>query len=137
MLPGLGRDWAQIIASLSTVCLRTNTHAMEWEAVPARCVADDHTLLQPAELNQLAQPALVRRQPSEANCREEGARAVRPPPVSSAPRVVVRQGGCARARAKGRVAATRRLGVTSGTSAAATGALFAAGGAKEPAAENT
>jgi hypothetical protein len=43
MLPGLGRDWAQIIASLSTVCFRTATHATEWEAVPARCAADDHT----------------------------------------------------------------------------------------------
>ena len=47
-------------------------------------------------------------------------------------RVVVRHGGCA--RTKDRVAATRRLGVTSGTGAAS-GALFAAG-AKEPAAED-
>ena len=56
--------------------------------------------------------------------------------VSSAPwsaqRVVVRHGGCA--RANGRAAATRRLGVTSGTGAAA-GALFASG-TKEPAAED-
>ena len=50
-MPGLGHDWAQIIASLSTVCFRTATHATEWEAVPARGVADDHTLLQPAGLN--------------------------------------------------------------------------------------
>ena len=39
------------------------------------------------------------------------------------------------AKANGRVAATRRLGVTSGTGAATTGALYASG-AKEPAAED-
>jgi hypothetical protein len=52
--------------------------------------------------------------------------------VSSAPRVVVWHGGCA--RANGHVAATRRLGVTSGTGAL-TGALYT-GGAKEPAVED-
>jgi hypothetical protein len=53
------------------------------------------------------------------------------PLVSSALRVVVRHGGCG--RANGHAAATRRLGVTSGTGAAL-GAVVA-GGAREPAAE--
>ena len=49
MLPGLGRDWAEILVSLSVVYYRTASYATEWEAVAARWAADDHTLLQPAE----------------------------------------------------------------------------------------
>ena len=49
MMPGLGRDWTEIIASLSAVYYRTASYAAEWEAVAARWAADDHTLLQPAE----------------------------------------------------------------------------------------
>jgi hypothetical protein len=57
---------------------------------------------------------------------------VRQPLVSFAQRVVVRHGGCA--RANGRAAATRRLGVTSGTGAA--GDTLFASGAKQLAAED-
>jgi hypothetical protein len=49
MLPGLGRDWTEILNTLSVVYYRTAQYAMEWEAVAARWAADDHTLLQPAE----------------------------------------------------------------------------------------
>ena len=49
MLPGLGRDWTEIIVALSDVYYRTASYATEWEAVAARWAADDHTLLQPAE----------------------------------------------------------------------------------------
>ena len=49
MMPGLGRDWAEIIHVLSMVYYRTAQYAAEWEAVAARWAADDHMLLQPAE----------------------------------------------------------------------------------------
>jgi hypothetical protein len=49
MLPGLGRDWTEILGALSGVHYRTASYATEWEAVAARWAADDHTLLQPAE----------------------------------------------------------------------------------------
>ena len=49
MLPGLGRDWTEILATLSQAYYRTAQYAAEWEAVTARWAADDHTLLQPAE----------------------------------------------------------------------------------------
>jgi hypothetical protein len=49
MMPGLGRDWTEIIGTLSNVYYRTAQYAMEWEAIAARWAADDHTLLQPAE----------------------------------------------------------------------------------------
>ena len=49
MLPGLGRDWTEIIVAPSGVYFRTASYATEWEAVAARWAADDHTLLQPAE----------------------------------------------------------------------------------------
>ena len=49
MMPGLGRDWAEIIVTLANVYYRTAPYAAEWEAVAARWAADDHTLLQPAE----------------------------------------------------------------------------------------
>ena len=59
MMPGLGRDWAEIIAALSVVYYRTAVYATEWEAVAARWAADDHTLLQPAEPCWLAPLAYV------------------------------------------------------------------------------
>ena len=49
MLPGLGRDWTEILSSMGHVYYRTASYATEWEAVAARWAADDHTLLQPAE----------------------------------------------------------------------------------------
>jgi hypothetical protein len=49
MLPGMGRDWTEILASMGSVYYRTASYAVEWEAVAARWVADDHKLLQPAE----------------------------------------------------------------------------------------
>ena len=49
MLPGLGRDWTEILAGGMTAPF-TNLafHIMEWEAVAARWARDDHALLQPA-----------------------------------------------------------------------------------------
>ena len=64
----------------------------------------------------LALSAHIRQQHAEANCREEGAGAVRRPLVSPALRVALRPGG--RARANGRAAAPHRLGATTGTGAA-------------------
>ena len=49
MMPGLGRDWAEITPSLGAVYYHMAQYATEWEAVAARWAADDHTLLQPAE----------------------------------------------------------------------------------------
>ena len=55
MLPGLGRDWTEVLASMGNVYYRAAVYAAEWEAVAARWAADDHTLLQPAEPNWLGQ----------------------------------------------------------------------------------
>jgi hypothetical protein len=49
MLPGLGRDWTEILGALGQVYYRAVSYATEWEVVAARWAADDHTLLQPAE----------------------------------------------------------------------------------------
>ena len=49
LLPGLGRDWKEVLGSMSHVFYRTASYATEWEAVAARWAADDHALLQPAE----------------------------------------------------------------------------------------
>jgi hypothetical protein len=49
MMPGIGRDWTEILGALSAVYYHTAQYATEWEAVAARWAADDHTLLQPAE----------------------------------------------------------------------------------------
>ena len=49
MLPGLGRDWTETLASMTAVYYRTASYATEWEAVAARWAVDDYTLLQPAE----------------------------------------------------------------------------------------
>jgi hypothetical protein len=81
--------------------------------------------------------ARVRRQPAEANgCKERagGLELCGGPYLvcTKASKGGLRRGGCA--RANGHAAATRRLGVTSGTGAT-TGALIT-GDAKEPAAED-
>jgi hypothetical protein len=131
MLPGLGRDWIEIIAALSTVYYRTASYATEWQAVAARWAADDHALLQPVEPCWLLPLLYVGNILKQTVAKKElelcGGQL-----VSFAPRVVVRHGGCA--RANGHATATRRFGVTSGTGAAS-GALMASG-AKEPAAED-
>ena len=49
MLPGLGHDWMEVLAgSQSVVFQMLGAYVMEWEAVVARWVRDDHALLQPA-----------------------------------------------------------------------------------------
>ena len=48
MLPGLGRDWTEILGgSQASVFASTNAYVMEWEAVAARWARDDHALSQP------------------------------------------------------------------------------------------
>jgi hypothetical protein len=132
MLPGLGRDWTEILASLSLVYYRMASYATEWEAVAARWAADDHTLLQPAEPCWLI-PLLYTGNMLKQTIAKKELELYDSPLVSAATRVVVWHGGCTRANGHD-VAATRRLGVTSGTGATV-GALFA-GGAKEPATED-
>jgi len=130
MMPGLGRDWTEIIGTMANAYYRTASYAMEWEAVAARWAADDHTLLQPAEPCWLLPLVYVSNMLKQTVAKKELELCDTPCLVCT--RVVARHGGCA--RANGRAAATRRLGVTSGTGAAA-GAMFASG-AKEPAAED-
>ena len=48
MLPGLGRDWAEITPSLANVFTSLAAYALEWEAVVASWARDEHALLQPA-----------------------------------------------------------------------------------------
>ena len=49
MLPGLGRDWTEILGgSMSAPFHYLAAYIMEWEAVAARWARDDHALLQPA-----------------------------------------------------------------------------------------
>ena len=49
MLPGLGRDWAEIFGgSQAHIFQNLIAYAMEWETVVARWARDDHALLQPA-----------------------------------------------------------------------------------------
>ena len=131
MLPGLGHDWTEILASMANVYYRTAQYATEWEAVAARWAADDHTLLQPAEPCWLI-PLLYAGNMLKQTVAKKELELCDSPLVSSATRVVVRHaGGCT--RANGHAAAMRRLGVTSGTGAT-TGALYASG-AKGPSAE--
>jgi hypothetical protein len=133
MLPGLGRDWTEITPSLSVVYYRTASYATEWEAVAARWAADDHTLLQPAEPCWLLPLLHVGNMLKQTVAKKELELCDSPCLANTkGRRVVVRHGGCA--RANGRVAATRRLGVTSGTGAVL-GALLASV-TKEPAAED-
>ena len=48
MLPGLGRDWAEITPSLANAFISFAAYALEWEAVAASWARDEHALLQPA-----------------------------------------------------------------------------------------
>ena len=49
MLPGLGRDWTEILGgSMTNPFYLLATYIMAWEAVAARWARDDHALLQPA-----------------------------------------------------------------------------------------
>ena len=48
MLPGLGRDWTEIVATLTSVYVSLAAYALEWEAVAASWARDEHALLQPA-----------------------------------------------------------------------------------------
>jgi hypothetical protein len=97
MLPGLGRDWTEILASMNNVYYRTAQYVMEWEAVTARWAADDHTLLQPAEPCWVIPLMYVGNMLKQTVAKKE-LELCGGPPVSSAPRVVVRHGGCARRR---------------------------------------
>jgi hypothetical protein len=97
MMPGLGRDWTEIISSLSLLYYRTAVYATEWEAVAARWAADDHTLLQPAEPCWLTPLTYVGNILKQTVAKKE-LELCGGPLVSSAPRVVVQHGGLARAR---------------------------------------
>ena len=130
MMPGLGRDWTEILASMSNVYFRTASYAMEWEAVAVRWAADDHTLLQPAEPCWLLPLVYVGNMLKQTVAKKELELCDSPCLVCT--KGVRVDGECA--RADGHAAATRRLGVTSGTGAA-TAALFASG-TKEPATED-
>ena len=48
MLPGLGRDWSEILPSLANAFNSFAAYALEWEAVAASWARDEHALLQPA-----------------------------------------------------------------------------------------
>jgi hypothetical protein len=49
MLPGLGRDWTEILAgSQAVIFYWVVAYVMEWEVVVTQWVRDDHELLQPA-----------------------------------------------------------------------------------------
>ena len=48
MLPGVGRDWAEILPSLATGFASFAVYAQEWEAVAASWARDEHARLQPA-----------------------------------------------------------------------------------------
>jgi hypothetical protein len=137
MMPGLGREWTEILASIGHVYYRAASYATEWESVAARWAVDDHTLLQPAEPCWLIPLVYVGNMLKQTVAKKElelcGGL---PGPVCAkggeilwhmvdARPVRVRD----RAVANARVVATRRLGVTSGTGDA-TGALLASG-AKE------
>ena len=102
MLPGLGRDWTEIINTLSVVYYRTASYATEWEAVAARWAADDHTLLQPAEPCWVIPLMYVGNMLKQTVAKKE-LELCGGPLVSSAPRVVVQHGG---------LASTRELTVT-------------------------
>ena len=87
MLPGLGRDWTESIASLGTVYYHMAHYATEWEAVAARWAADDHTLLQPAEPCWLV-PLMYANNMLKQTVAKKELELCGGPLVSSAPRVV-------------------------------------------------
>ena len=89
MLPGLGRDWTEILGSMGNVCYRTASYAAEWEAVAARWAADDHTLLQPAEPCWLLPLAYVGNVLKQTVAKKELELCGGPYLISSAPRAVV------------------------------------------------
>jgi hypothetical protein len=49
LLPGLGRDWKEVLGTMPGVLYETAVYATGWEAVAARWAAGDHALLQPSE----------------------------------------------------------------------------------------
>ena len=49
LLPGLGRDWKEVLGSMAPILYSMASYATEWEAVAARWAAGDHALLQPSE----------------------------------------------------------------------------------------
>jgi hypothetical protein len=132
MLPGLGRGWVEIVSTLSGVYYHTAHYATEWEAVAARWAADDHTLMQPAEPCWLVPLIYAGNILKQTVAKKELELCGGPLSRLHHATDGRADGGCA--RANGHAAATRRLGVTSGTGAV-TGALLA-GGAKEPATED-
>jgi hypothetical protein len=97
MLPGLGRDWAELLASLGNAYYRTASYAAEWEAVAARWAADDHTLLQPAEPCWLLPLTYTGNMLKQTVAKKE-LELCGGPLVSSASGVVVQHGGLAGAR---------------------------------------
>ena len=94
MLPGLGRDWTELIVGLSGVYYHMAQYATEWEAVAARWAADDHTLLQPAEPCWLLPLTYVGNMLKQTIAKKE-LELCGDPLVSSAPGVVVQHGGLA------------------------------------------
>ena len=136
LMPSLGHDWTETCGSLSVMYYHAAQYTLEWEAVATRFAADDHTLLQPAEPCWLVPLLYIGNLLKQTIATKElelcGTSLSRPHQGWSCPPPRVAWRGCT--RANGHVAATRRLGVTSGTGAA-TGALIASG-AKEAAAED-
>ena len=49
LLPGLGRDWGEVLGTMSQVLYQMASYATEWEAVASRWAVEDHALLQPSE----------------------------------------------------------------------------------------
>ena len=94
LMPGLGRDWTEILVSIGQVYYRTAQYATEWEAVAARWAADDHTLLQPAEPCWITPLGYAGNLLKQTVAKKE-LELCGSPLVSSAPRVVVQHGGLA------------------------------------------
>ena len=49
LLPGLGRDWKEVLGSMAPILYSMAGYATGGEAVAARWAAGDHALLQPSE----------------------------------------------------------------------------------------
>ena len=45
LLPGLGRDWGEVLGTMSQVLYQMASYATEWEAVASRWAVEDHALL--------------------------------------------------------------------------------------------